>query len=234
MVRLEALNGIQTLYFYLKTRLGCTTGPSATMDLYHSLLEPNLLVRLVKGVIKQTVEKIDKVRGIAGIVLTEMIELLQIINTKYQINIPDLDLLEKIGQVKTIDWSSTTEGFEVLIPTLIQSHVYRYSLLEGVVSSIGGLSSNILYKGFELLLSSIQSEPVYTVSSTASIKTHVTQNLYQLTVDYLYDEYYILPLYNTISKLSDRNALDMSYMPLILHQLSCEVTMDSKDTRRVP
>ncbi|KAI5064124.1 hypothetical protein GOP47_0020794 [Adiantum capillus-veneris] len=113
-----------------------------------------LTVRLVGGLIKQALEKINRVRDVAGRTLQNILH-----NKLVDIPcIPHKEALKiLIPEDNTINWGAPDDVFPRLVPVL-QFPVYRMHAMSGLVISIGGLGDSLGKVSLSCLLDFLQGE----------------------------------------------------------------------------
>ncbi|KAH7298542.1 hypothetical protein KP509_25G048400 [Ceratopteris richardii] len=99
----------------------------------------SLAVRLVGGLIKQVMEKINRVRDIAGTTLQSILH-------ARSVHIPCIphedELRLLVPDDNTINWGAPDNAFPRLVPVL-RFPVYRMYAMSGLVVSIGGLGDSL-------------------------------------------------------------------------------------------
>lgn len=118
----------------------------------NSLFDSNLAARLIGGIAKQAVEKIDKVRDIAGRTLQRILHN-DYIFVPYIPHRCELELI--VPKDGTFNWAAPSNCFPCLV-RLLQFNEYRTSVLSGLVISIGGLADSLRKASLSALLEYIQ------------------------------------------------------------------------------
>lgn len=127
-------------------------GSISSIQKENSLFNSNLAARLIGGIAKQAVEKIDKVRDIAGRTLQ------RILHNKiiFVPNIPHRCELEVIvPKDAAFNWAAPSNCFPCLVH-LLQFNEYRMTVLSGLVISIGGLADSLRKASLSALLEYVQ------------------------------------------------------------------------------
>eukprot|EP01018_Ginkgo_biloba_P017523 Gb_00473 [translate_table: standard] len=118
---------------------GLDEGSVCHMHETNSLFDTNLAIRLIGGIAKQAVEKIDKVRDIAG-------RTLQRILYNGNIFVPYLphrcELEAIVPDDATLNWAAPSDSYPHLVH-LLQFSEYRTAVLSGLVISLGGLADSL-------------------------------------------------------------------------------------------
>ncbi|CAH8825664.1 unnamed protein product [Trichobilharzia szidati] len=104
---------------------------------YTSLIASDVIEETMISIAQQAVEKIDRVRGVAGQVFASLLH-----------HDPPIDTMPRLQELKQIFprsecddmiWSSATSTFPLFIK-LLDFPEYRYNLILGLIVSIGGLT----------------------------------------------------------------------------------------------
>ncbi|KAI9279579.1 tubulin folding cofactor D C terminal-domain-containing protein [Sporodiniella umbellata] len=99
-------------------------------------LLPESISNFVSALLKQSVERIDKVRSCAGKVLYSLISLDE------DLNIPaKTELANSIPEA--LNWSDPSEVYPVIV-SLLRIPAYRFELLTGLITSAGGLTESLV------------------------------------------------------------------------------------------
>lgn len=118
----------------------------------NSLFDSNLAARLIGGIAKQAVEKIDKVRDIAGRTLQRILHN-DYIFVPYIPHRCELEVI--VPKDGTFNWAAPSNCFPCLV-RLLQFNEYRTSVLSGLVISIGGLADSLRKASLSALLEYVQ------------------------------------------------------------------------------
>ncbi|MCO5570692.1 hypothetical protein L7F22_024419 [Adiantum nelumboides] len=118
------------------------------------VFDHDLALRLVGGLIKQGLEKINRVRDVAG-------RTLQTILHDKLVDIPCIPHKEAlqilVPEDNTINWGAPDDVFPRLVPVL-QFPVYRVHAMSGMVISIGGLGDSLGKVSLSCLLNFLRGE----------------------------------------------------------------------------
>ena len=101
---------------------------------------------IIIGLLKQAVEKMDRVRECAGMIIQHLIHLPSILPY-----IPHHQELVTVIPSSTFDWSSPSLTFPLLTP-LLSYPLFTVPLLRGLFISVGGLSESVVRCSSESLL----------------------------------------------------------------------------------
>lgn len=127
-------------------------GYMSDMQKENSLFDSNLAARLIGGIAKQAVEKIDKVRDIAGRTLQRILHN-DYIFVPYIPHRCELEVI--VPKDGTFNWAAPSNCFPCLV-RLLQFNEYRTSVLSGLVISIGGLADSLRKASLSALLEYVQ------------------------------------------------------------------------------
>jgi hypothetical protein len=108
--------------------------------------------QIFPALVKQAVEKIDRLRGHAGSTLQGLLH-----------NEPSLaewipnaeDILEAVPVDTKINWQSSKDSFPPLVG-LLNTDAYHYPVLSGLVISVGGLTESLLKHGRDELITQLE------------------------------------------------------------------------------
>ncbi|XP_043695428.1 tubulin-folding cofactor D [Telopea speciosissima] len=121
-------------------------------DHSHSLFDASLATRLVGGLLKQAVEKIDKIRETAG-------KILQRILSNESILVPCMPYREKLEEIVPnevdVKWGVPTFSYPRFLQ-LLQFSCYSKFLISGLVISVGGLQDSLRKASLSALLEYLQ------------------------------------------------------------------------------
>ncbi|XP_057830679.2 tubulin-folding cofactor D isoform X2 [Cryptomeria japonica] len=134
----------------IKTMQTCTVDEDSITVRHekNALFDANLAGRLIGGIVKQAVEKIDKVRDIAGRTLQRILYNKNI----FVPSIPHRHELEAIvPRDMSFNWVVPSSSFQCLVH-LLQLSEYRVAFLSGLVISIGGLAESLRKASLSALL----------------------------------------------------------------------------------
>ena len=108
--------------------------------------------RMFPALVKQAVEKIDRLRGVAGTTLQGLLH-----NEPPLAEwIPDAEtILAAVPSDAKINWQSSKDSFPPLVG-LLHTDTYHYPVLSGLVVSVGGLTESLLKHGRDELLTQLE------------------------------------------------------------------------------
>ncbi|CBI38891.3 unnamed protein product, partial [Vitis vinifera] len=153
-VREAAMDGLEKCTYILCKRdsMGFH-GKSQENDSSHLLVDANLATSLVGGIVKQAVEKMDKLREAAA-------KALQRILHNKMFFIPFIPYREKLEEIVPnevdLKWGVPTFSYPRFVQ-LLQFSCYSRSVLSGLVISIGGLQDSLRKASITALLEYLQS-----------------------------------------------------------------------------
>ncbi|KAI9499220.1 tubulin folding cofactor D C terminal-domain-containing protein [Zychaea mexicana] len=161
------------------------------------------ITRVIAALLKQSVERIDRVRDCAGTVLCD---LLYTKSTKNPVllDIPNREMLEKYI-TSDISWSSPADLYPVMTH-ILSAEPYRFELLTGLISSAGGLTESLVRHSSSCLIDYMNSLP--TTSSYGSVSLeNMARNLLQIFTNYEKQDRVILPLMDVVGLLYESGTL---------------------------
>ncbi|XP_031483378.1 tubulin-folding cofactor D isoform X1 [Nymphaea colorata] len=189
------------------------------------LFDEDLAIKLVGSLAKQAVEKIDKVRSIAGAILQRILH-----NRRTFVQcIPHRDALEQIiPNDSKINWGAPNISYQVIVQ-LLQFSCYSKAVLSGLVTCTGGLTDSLQKASIEALLKYLQ---ISTGTQNDREKMLILDLLWVLQ-QYKKDDRVIIPALKTVEVLLSK--MDMlieirsqNFVGAILDVLAVEM-VGSKD-----
>ena len=114
--------------------------------------EPQLVAAFVCAVLKQAVEKIDRVRECAGLTLQRVLR-----HSPPVQHVPQRAELERAlavclgSSAAAVDWSAPSVSFPLLCP-LLSVPAFTFPLLSGLVLAVGGLTESVVRQSSSALL----------------------------------------------------------------------------------
>ncbi|KAI9099501.1 tubulin folding cofactor D C terminal-domain-containing protein [Phlyctochytrium arcticum] len=155
----------------------------------HDFLTADMTLQLVRNLVQQSVEKIDKMREVAGSALIRFVwgwqgdgqaslpdglvfegrEALRTILPRPQESIPDASSGPETNPGSTgIMWNSASEVYPLLIPLLNVPQVRR-ATLSGLVVAVGGMSESLVRHSSKSLLDFCENLPLSAPSPTLTL-----------------------------------------------------------------
>lgn len=118
--------------------------------------QSGLVGRFLAAAVKQAIEKIDRLRGVAGETLCALLyggdsEQHPPLHSAC---VPEAEALRQAVE-PGVNWQAASEGFPRLLP-LLQTTTYHYPLLAGLVISVGGLTESTMKIGREQILQQLE------------------------------------------------------------------------------
>ncbi|RUP45119.1 armadillo-type protein [Jimgerdemannia flammicorona] len=104
---------------------------------------------VISGLLKQSVERIDRTRVCAGAVLYDVVYAVKNegkveINTQWLIEVPGRSVLEEVmPRGQPLNWASPADVYPRMVRILVVPE-YRFDLLAGLISSAGGLTESLV------------------------------------------------------------------------------------------
>ncbi|CAO0797055.1 unnamed protein product [Mucor circinelloides] len=152
---------------------------------------------LIAALLKQSVERIDKVRSIAGRVLCELI--LKAEHLQY----PGQDYL-KSHIHQGLQWSSPSDLYPVMVH-ILKIPEYRLELLTGLISSAGGLTESLVRHSSSCLIEYMDNLPI-TAPADPSLEAIFT-TLLDIAVKYVRQDRVTIPLLDVLGLLYESGTL---------------------------
>ncbi|KAF2303471.1 hypothetical protein GH714_018690 [Hevea brasiliensis] len=161
-VREAAMEGLETCTYILCFMDSCrkSYGVESLLEMSEgavnnqmlSFFDANLAVHLIEGIVKQAVEKMDKIREAAA-------KVLQRILYNRTIFVPFIPLREKLEEIvpneADLKWGAPSFSYPRFIK-LLKFSCYSRAALSGLVISIGGLQDSLRKVSFSALLDYLQ------------------------------------------------------------------------------
>lgn len=136
------------------------------LDLNESDCEPwlsdELSIKIFSNLLKQSVERIDKIRSCAGRILLEFLYMKASSGDKevYLFNLPDREILQSIlPKDEEIYWASPPDLYPKMIKLLTLKE-YRFNLLVGLVIAAGGINESLVRYSSSTLLDFANKLPI--------------------------------------------------------------------------
>jgi hypothetical protein len=197
------------------------------------------LEQVVGILLKQSCEKIDRVRDTAGNVLSRIVHntnlsfnhqqfIKQLIDERLAHNQEEIkDLSMKNPQSALMDWSSAEETFPMLVQCLSLEQ-YRLDILSGLMISVGGLSSHVFKHSADALIKYIKQHDEQVIAD----------GLVQLLKQYVDEERVNVPLLKAIGHLLSRDSFqsltpDTSTFTLDVLQFIREHLTQTKNVQKI-
>ncbi|KAI8380956.1 tubulin folding cofactor D C terminal-domain-containing protein [Radiomyces spectabilis] len=149
---------------------------------------------IMAGLLKQGVERIDRVRANAGTVIRDFIYAKQGI----PLDIPGQSMLEKYI-AKDLDWSSPAMLYPVMV-NLLALPEYRFDLLTGLIASAGGMTESLVRHSSACLIDYADRLPV-TADETDLCLELVATDILQIFANYEKQDRVTIPLLDVVGLL---------------------------------
>ncbi|XP_020584002.1 tubulin-folding cofactor D-like [Phalaenopsis equestris] len=164
------------------------------------LFDEKIATDLVKGIAKQAVEKMDKIRGAAARILQRIIHC----PLHFVPCIPHRKTLEEVIPLDTdLKWENPTVSFPRFVQ-LLQFSCYSRSLLSGYVISVGGLQESLSKASKEALLEFIDVSEGYKIQNSNNREFMLSTDLLGVLQNNQKCNRIILPTMKTIEILFSR------------------------------
>lgn len=199
-----------------------------------ALLDQNALTLAVAALLKQSVEKIDRVRGIAGRALLRIFQKSlggPLFNSIASPLVREVASLFLIAAPKIVDWSNPLDTFGNLMGEVIRAALARPEslivkpLLEGVATSVGGLTVHVVKPSLSSICFALNEDP--------SLIGPLTTVYIDLLVAAHSSERLCVPLFTTVDKLIDHRLFDLQAASPLLDSLAQAFKVFSKDIQRL-
>ncbi|GFY94224.1 ARM repeat superfamily protein [Actinidia rufa] len=138
----------------------------------HTFFDENLATGLVGGIVKQAVEKMDKIREMAAKVLQRILYN----KTVFVPFIPYREKLEEIIPDKNLEWGVPTVSYPRFVQ-LLQLSCYNKSVISGLVISVGGLQDSLRKASLAALLDYLQASNTANTDQTRVFCAGVLESL---------------------------------------------------------
>ncbi|KAI8140356.1 tubulin folding cofactor D C terminal-domain-containing protein [Fennellomyces sp. T-0311] len=166
-------------------------------------LSPSTNARIMAALLKQSVERIDRVRDCAGTVLYDLLYARGADETVL-LDIPNRDILEKYITGET-SWASPADLYPV-VTNILSAEPYRFELLTGLVSSAGGLTESLVRHSSSCLIDYMNGLPITSTEGELSLET-MAREIIKIFVNYEKVDRVMLPLMDVIGLLYESGTL---------------------------
>ncbi|RNF21800.1 putative tubulin folding cofactor D [Trypanosoma conorhini] len=185
-VRLEAIDALPDVVRY-GVDCGCCS--------------PQLALRVVQALLKQSMEKLDRLRGRAVHSLLQLAQLPAVLLDKERA--PDIAVLHNVlCENTTAEWSLPQVAFTTLARPLLATGLFAPCVVEGLAVSAGSLSLHIMQPAMDAFLHGFQ----------ASVENGVrlSHALIEVAAKYTHNERVVVPLCITMNRLMVAGVFDES------------------------
>lgn len=229
-VRIEAIHSSVTLLEHMSKRSSQQSPKGSDEDF---LWNKGYVLRLVSLILQQSVEKIDRVRGVAGGALHRLLSsdsffasLLSLVANSEQ-DAKEIAVLKQcVVHSGVTDWGSPKELFEALVPRLLQTHLFARCVMEGIIVSVGGLSIHVLKPSLQALIDGFR--------LAASESGHnLSFVIIQVAAMHLHDDRFVVPLCLTVDRLINVNLFDESRFGDLVDIIITETKHFSSDIQKL-
>ncbi|KAJ0758992.1 putative armadillo-like helical, tubulin-specific chaperone D, tubulin-folding cofactor D [Helianthus annuus] len=194
-VRTAAMNGLEKCTYILSKR--------DKIDGNESLFDANIATNLVGGLVKQAVEKMDRLRDVAAKILQRILYS----EVVFVSQIPYRETLEKIvPNEQELKWGVPSCSFPRFI-RLLQFGCYSKYIMSGLVISIGGLEDSLKKAALGALLDYVQAIKVNDESETNSRELSISDDVLWVLQKYKRRDRVIIPTLKTIDILFSKGIL---------------------------
>ena len=202
-------------------RVAAMNGETSLALGMHSIgiLTEKQFIRLLQLLLRQSTEKLDRVRSVAGTLLNSIVnsDLLNLISD------PSLkQLLQTFKQQSQSveDWGAPLDTYTVITPLLETEQLYE-SILYGLVVASGGMSVHVSRPAFESLTAFMQKYPQYLHRMIMCITNMLSENSGCERV--------LLPLLGTVEKLQSMQLFPETAASSFSKALRAELRKSAKE-----
>ncbi|KAL1132701.1 hypothetical protein AAG570_010653 [Ranatra chinensis] len=183
-VRESSMSGIQTVM-----QLAASCAPH--------LLTEDIVRRAFCGIVQQAVERIDRTRALAGTVFSSLLH-----NSPEIPNIPERERIVEIFTPEVckteINWLSLNTFPK--FTEMISLHTFTYSLMTGLVISVGGLSESLVNASSASFFSYLRSQPIQELTRICDIIVEIYEKN-------LKNDRIVLPMLSFLERLISSGAI---------------------------
>ncbi|EKF39600.1 tubulin folding cofactor D, putative [Trypanosoma cruzi marinkellei] len=198
-VRLEAIDALPAVVQY-----GMQCG----------LCSPLLTLRAAQALLKQSMEKLDRLRGRAVLSLSKIVHFLDNIADKEKASAISV-LCNVLRENKTAEWSLPQVAFMTLACPLLQTDLFAPCVVEGLAVSAGSLSLHIMQPAVNAFLHGFR--------VSAENRVFLSHVLIEVAAKYAHNERVVVPLCVTINRLMTVGVFDeschMDVVEVLRHEL---------------
>ncbi|ORX57643.1 ARM repeat-containing protein [Hesseltinella vesiculosa] len=181
-------------------------------QLWKTLTSPVLVTRIFAAIMKQSVERIDRVRQLGGSVLQSLL-------WTPNLTIAHVHELQKLIPTD-LDFGSASDLYPVMVQILDFSE-YRIELLTGLITSAGAITESLMRYASSSLMDYIRTLPVSNDGVNVSVE-ELMQTWAVVFMKYEKQDRVTLPLLDTLGQLYEFGIASTVCSPTIHHQLySC-------------
>ncbi|KAK1420140.1 hypothetical protein QVD17_21492 [Tagetes erecta] len=194
-VRTAAMNGLEKCTYILCKKHKLVEN--------QSLFDANIATNLVGGLVKQAVEKMDRLRDIAA-------KILQRILYSEAVFVPEVPYREKLEKIvpkeDDLKWGVPSCSFPRFVQ-LLQFGCYSKYVMSGLVISIGGLEDSLKKAALSALLDYLQAVKVKDESKKSSRELRISDDILWVLQKYKRRDRVIVPTLKTIDILFSKSVL---------------------------
>ncbi|KAJ9188468.1 hypothetical protein P3X46_003825 [Hevea brasiliensis] len=229
-VREAAMEGLETCTYILCFMDSCrkSYGVESLLEMSEgavnnqmlSFFDANLAVHLIEGIVKQAVEKMDKIREAAA-------KVLQRILYNRTIFVPFIPLREKLEEIvpneADLKWGAPSFSYPRFIK-LLKFSCYSRAALSGLVISIGGLQDSLRKVSFSALLDYLQAVESEDPNERRSREYMLSTDILWVLEQYKKCDRVIIPTLKTIEILFSKKI----FLNMEVHTpIFCDGVLDS-------
>ncbi|KAL1931108.1 hypothetical protein VTP01DRAFT_10245 [Rhizomucor pusillus] len=162
------------------------------------------VTRVFSGLLKQSVERIDRVRDCAGAVLVDLLYAVDSENNPL-IDVTGRDILATYIN-RDLPWSSPSDLYPSIINILMIPE-YRFDLLTGLVTSAGGLTESLVRHSSSCLVEYMDKLPNDTSDNNAVSLKILVGDLLRIFSEYEKQDRIVVPLLDVVGLLYESGTL---------------------------
>ncbi|ESQ44003.1 hypothetical protein EUTSA_v10005754mg [Eutrema salsugineum] len=223
-VREAAIHGLEKCTYILCEKVGTISAGDHNSG-SSSLFDSNLANRLIGGIVKQGVEKMDKLRETAA-------KALQRILYHKTVTVPFIPCREKLEEIipnkEGLQWAVPTFSFPRFVQ-LLGFRCYSKEVMSGLVISTGGLQESLQKASFSALLQYMrESEEAKDPKEQRSRESALFDDILWILQEYKKCDRVIVPCLKTIRELFERiflnqEAYTLSFYAGVVESLAIEL-----------
>eukprot|EP00958_Prasinococcus_capsulatus_P008944 scaffold879_cov410-Prasinococcus_capsulatus_cf.AAC.29 len=163
-------------------------------------LSREVFATILKGLVKQSVEKINRIRETAGKVLAKLVHGLEGIP-----ELPDLDILRQAVPIESSGfWSTPRQCFPAMV-NLLRVKEFQSAVMQGLILSVGGISDSLGQTATDSLVDLLQ-----TASSKDEVSSDTSRTLLEILRENPRQDRVVIPLLRTVDYLLVRGLYSSS------------------------
>ncbi|PKK78732.1 ARM repeat-containing protein [Rhizophagus irregularis] len=169
----------------------------------------DLSIKVFKNLLKQSVERIDRVRSTAGKILLELLYMKKENDDSWMFEIPRRDELHKVlPKDEEIHWASPSELYPRMVKLLVIPE-FRFDLLTGLIVAAGGMTESLVRYSSATLIEYVNLLPTdsSTISSSELSLIDIAKSLLDLAKYFEKQDRILVPLLEVVDFLFEAGTL---------------------------